>query len=106
MGFRNRITSPPFLEPTAERRWVFCFPPHAPQAVLMPKNNDQTVKTKVSSHNQDREMRVEVRPVASYPHPDAVPFRKGEGNLRWHRVSRSPNRAPRRVSSSSPLPAR
>src|SRR5881394_937794 len=27
MGFRNKITSPHFLEPTAEQRWVFCLPP-------------------------------------------------------------------------------
>src|SRR6266700_6215004 len=43
--------------------------------------------------------------VETNPHPDPLPFRKGEGNLRWHRV-RVPNTDPRRERSISPLPAR
>jgi len=54
------MTSPRFLEPTAERRWVFCFPPQAPQPVLMLNDGDQTMKTMVQSRNHDREMKVEL----------------------------------------------
>src|SRR3989441_6829189 len=50
MGFRNRITSLPFLEPTAERRWVFCFPPQfrcGSTAIKQMKSNSMNTESEV-----------------------------------------------------------
>src|SRR5437016_9199058 len=46
-----------------------------------------------------------IHAVETNPHPDPLPFMKGEGNLRWHRV-RITAQQTEATRSSFPLPAR